>query len=381
MTSSPVPPIRLHRRPTVRPVVLDGDDDQLRREVGEQVAALFDHPPGLVLTGSCSAALEVAATSLALAPGDEVIVPAFTFPTSVSPFLARGAVVRFADVDPRTANLDVAAAGALVGPRTRAIVPMHYGGAAVDLSPIAALLADGGIDVVEDAAHATFARCGGRAVGRTGRFAAVSFHRTKNLSALEGGALVVNDPGDLEAALVAVDKGTDRAAFVAGRRSSYDWQGLGSAWRMTEGSLRYLAAELEGAERDQRRRLEVWDRYHAALGGWAVEQGVQLPAVPPGCELPAHLYSLVLPRAADRDRFVAHCAERGVEAARHYSSMPSSPHGERIRHGDDTCPVAADLAVRLVRIPLHPALGDDDVERVVDAVTSWRSPEDLSPSR
>jgi dTDP-4-amino-4,6-dideoxygalactose transaminase len=364
--------IPLQAPPSERLVPLGGPAEARRAAVAAAVAGLLGDPASVILTGSCSAALEAVAALLPLAAGDEVVVPAYTFPTAVAPFAARGATLRFADVDPATMNVAPASVLERLTEGTRAVVVMHYGGVAVDVSPWIEQAAILGASVVEDAAHGTFARSGGRPLGTLGRFGALSFHRTKNLSAHDGGALVVNDPADVEAALVAVDKGTDRVAFEAGRVRSYEWRGLGGAWRMGEAEVAYLAEELPSADARQRWRHEVWSAYVDGLAGWSAEIGVALPQVPEGVEHPAHLFHLVLPRAADRDSFVEHLAARGVQAARHYSALTATPYGRQLVRPGDACPVAEELAPRLVRIPLHHALDDAAVARVLDAVRSWR---------
>lgn len=365
------PLIALNARPEPRPVLLEGDDGVTRAATGARVAALVDHPPALVLTASCSSALETSAALLDLGPGDEVVVPAFTFPTSASPFLARRAAVRFADVDPIAASVTAETVAAVLTERTRAVVLTHYAGIGIDLGPLGDDLAERGIDVVEDAAHGLFASLDDRPLGRLGRFGCLSFHRTKNVSALDGGALLVNREDDVAAALVAVDKGTNRVAFDEGRVRSYEWMGLGTSARMSEGSLHYLAAELDRADAIQDRRRVVQARYQEALAPWAAEHGIGWPDPVPGRCSPAHIAHLVLPTAEARDAFVAHCAAVGVQAVRHYGSLPASGYGRTIRHPDDTCPVAARLADCLVRLPLHHQLSESDVDRVIDAVRSF----------
>ncbi|MFN8016875.1 MAG: aminotransferase class I/II-fold pyridoxal phosphate-dependent enzyme [Acidimicrobiales bacterium] len=368
--SSPAAPVLLHATATPRQVLVGGDDAAVRESATAQVATMLGDPSALVLTASCSAALDAAASLLDLSPGDEVVVPAFTFPTTAAAFAARGATLRFADADPVTANVDPASVLERLGPQTRAVVVTHYAGVAVDLGPLRAPLADRGIDLVEDAAHGTCAAVDGTPLGRLGRFAALSFHRTKNLSSVEGGALVANDAADAARILVAVDKGTNRVAFERGEVPSYEWSGLGSGWRMPEAAVRYLAEELPDLAAHQARRHEVVACYDAALGPWAAQVGATLPVVPPGRTSPAHLYHVVLP--ADRSGFVAHCAARGVQVARHYGSLPESAYGRRLVQPGDACPGASVLGERLVRIPLHHDLDDAAVARVVDAVTSWR---------
>lgn len=363
--------VPLNAVPEARTVTLTGDDQDLRESATAAIAELLADPPLVLLTSSCSSALDASAALVHLEPGDEVVVSAFTFPTSASPFVARGATVRFADVDPVTANVTPETLRSVLTDRTRAVVVTHYAGVAVDLAPFAEAFARDGIEVVEDAAHGLFASAAGIPLGRTGRFGCLSFHRTKNVSAIEGGALVVNRPEDVDVALVAVDKGTNRVRFEQGQVPAYEWKGVGSSWRMAEGSVRYLAAELEQRAAIQRRRHEVWDRYLAELAPWADASGVPLPVVPEGATGPAHLFHLVLPSLEDRDGLVAHAAQQGVQLARHYRPLPQSEFGTARRAGADPCPVAGQLGDRLVRIPLHHQLRDDDVDRVVAAVTSF----------
>jgi dTDP-4-amino-4,6-dideoxygalactose transaminase len=366
-----LPTIRLQPTPAARSLVVGGPAEHQRAEVTGALAELLHRPAAVLLTSACSTALEAVATLVPLGLGDEVVVPAYGFPTAVAPFASRGATIRFADVDPATLNVDPTSVLERLGPRTRAVVVMHYGGVAVDDAPWAGTAAEHGASVVEDAAHGIFAAVGGQPLGTLGRFGALSFHRTKNLSAHDGGALVVNRPEDVEAALVAIDKGTDRVRFDAGQVRSYEWQGLGGAWRMGDAEVAYLAAELaEGADR-QARRHRAWSAYAERLLDWAHARQVALPSVPGGVEHPAHQFHLVLPDAADRPAFVEHLGARGVQAARHYSALTATPFGRTLHQPSDRCPVAEELAPRLVRIPLHHQLDDAAIDRVVSAVTAW----------
>lgn len=365
--------MELHARPRVHRLPLGADDlPEVVERCTRAISELLDDPPAVLLTGSCSDALAAAATLVGVGPGDEVVVPAFAFPTAIAPFAAAGATIRFADVSSPAANLDPASVADRLGPRTRAVVAMHYGGIGAVGAELRSAIDEVGADLVEDAAHGLFARWDGRPLGTIGRFGALSFHRTKNLSALDGGALVVNREDDVDAAAAAVDKGTDRAAFFAGRTTSYEWQRIGGAWRMGEGAVRYLAEELAFAEDGQRRRRTIAATYRERLASWATEVGVGLPVDPPEATSPAHLFHLVLPAVGDRPGFVEHCAAAGVEVARHYGSMPTTPFGRTLRRPSDATPVADDLARRLVRLPLHPDLDDDAVDRVVEAVRGWR---------
>lgn len=347
--------------------------DELRTAVTVQLGEILDRPPAVELTSSCTHALEAAAVLLGVGPGDEVVVPAFTFPSTANAFLLRGATVRFADVDPTTGNVDPDEVERTISPATRAVAVMHYAGVACEMERIGELAAAHGADVVEDAAHGVFARVDGVPLGRLGRLAALSFHRTKNLSAVDGGALVVNDPDLVDTAIVAIDKGTNRVAFEEGRVRSYEWSGPGSAWRMPDPMVAVLAGQLAERDRIQAARHRAWSRYAAELRDWAGQVGATLPTVAAGVEHPAHIFWMALPPRADRSTFVAHCAERGVQTARHYGSLPASAYGRRIRDPRDTCPRAAELDARLVRLPLHSQLQDADVDRVLDAVTSFRA--------
>jgi dTDP-4-amino-4,6-dideoxygalactose transaminase len=338
--------------------------------VERDVAKLLDDPPAVLLTGSCTHALEAAALLSGVGPRDEVVVPAFTFPSTAAAFLLRGATVRFADIRPHDGNVDPLSIADRLTERTRVVVVVHYAGVGAEMDPIRDLAASSGAVVVEDAAHGVHARYAGRPLGRFGTFGCLSFHRTKNVTAGDGGALVVNDPGMCEAARIAIDKGTNRAAFDAGVVRAYEWSGLGSAWHLPDAAVPLLASSLADTERIQERRHRIWNRYAAELADWASERSATLPSVPERVEHPAHLFWITLPPGSDRDVFVQHCASRGVEVARHFSSLPSTPYGRSVAADGDRCPVADRFAAQLVRLPLHHLLSDDEVTRVIDAVTS-----------
>ena len=349
-----------------------GDDDaaDLRQATTARLAELLDRPPGIELTSSCTHAMEAAAVVLGVGRGDEVVVPAFTFPSTANAFLLSGATIRFADVNPAPGDVDPHSVERATNAATKVVVCTHYGGVGCDMDQLLAQATDGGWHLVEDAAHGLFGTFRGVPLGRFGTIGALSFHRTKNLSSFEGGAIVVNDPALVEDVRTAIDKGTNRVAFETGRVTSYEWTGPGSSWRMPDPMVVLLAEQLQRHEEIQRVRHHVWARYHHELAAWAERVGAVLPMVPRGCEHPAHIFWLVLPSQVDRVEFVAHCAGFGVQVARHYGSLPDSAYGRRIRNSADDCPNAAVLAERLVRLPLHHQLDDEDVDRVVEAVTS-----------
>lgn len=360
-----LPPVTLH---AVDP---RSDDWRARSDrAHELLSRLLAHPPAVHLSPSCTHALEAAATALDVGPGDEVVVPAYSFPSTANPFVLRGARVRFADSDPHTGNVTPDEVERCLGPQTRAVVCTHYGGAACDLDAITALCESHGADLIEDAAHGLFASYRGRPLGRHGRFGAFSFHRTKNISCVDGGALVVNSPGDLADVDVVLDKGTNRRAFESGEVPAYEWVAPGSSWRLSDPLAALLYEELCDADERQERRHEVWDRYRDELTSWADRTGALLARPPAAAAHSAHLFWVVLPEQVDRSTFVARCAERGVEVARHFGSLPHSGFGRSIADPADACPISLRLDRQLVRLPLHHALGDDEVTRVIEAVTS-----------
>jgi dTDP-4-amino-4,6-dideoxygalactose transaminase len=328
--------------------------------------------PRVLLTTSCTHALEMCALLLDLAPGDEVIVPSFTFVSTVNAFALRGARPVFADVRPDTLNLDESLLPELIGPRTRAIVPVHYAGVGCDMEAILALAGRHGIAVVEDNAHGLFGRRGGRRLGTSGCLATLSFHETKNVTCGEGGALIVNDPRYLERAEIVWQKGTNRSQFFRGTVDKYSWVDLGSSYLPSDLLAAFLLAQLEARERIQAARRRLWERYDQELAGWAAASGARLPVVPPGCEQPYHLFYLLLPSLAARQALIAHLRGHGILAVFHYVPLHLSVYGRQAAASLRDCPVATDAADRLVRLPLFYDLSAADQTRVIAAVQSFR---------
>ena len=321
-----------------------------------------------LLTTSCTHALEMCALLLDLAPGDEVVVPAFAFVTTVNAFALRGAKPVFVDVRPDTLNLDERALEPRIGPRTKAIVALHYAGVACEMDAILALASARGIPVVEDNAHGLFGRYKGRTLGTLGRFATQSFHETKNVTCGEGGALLVNDPRDVERAEIVREKGTDRSRFLRGLVHKYEWVDLGSSWVPSDLLAAFLYAQLEARERIQARRRAIWERYSRELGSWASNRGVALPVVPAHCEPPWHLFHLLMPSSAERAALIRRLEEKGILAVFHYQPLHLSPMGRRFGGRERDCPVAEDVAARLVRLPFFNSLTEEEQGEVIDAV-------------
>ncbi len=324
--------------------------------------------PRVLLTASCTDALEMCAVLLRVGPGDEVIVPSFTFVSTANAFALLGARPVFADVRPDTLNLDETQLEGLVTERTRAIVPVHYAGVGCEMDAISALAAERGIAVVEDNAHGLFGTYRGRPLGRFGALATQSFHETKNVICGEGGALVVNDADLLERAEIVREKGTNRARFLRGQVDKYTWVDLGSSYLPSDVTAAYLLAQLEARDEIQRRRAAIWERYRAGLGDWAASRGVTLPHVPAHCGQAFHMFYLLLPDEAVRERFIAHLRARRLQAVFHYVPLHTSEMGRRFGGREGQCPVAEDVSLRLVRLPFHTGLTESEQARVIEAV-------------
>ncbi len=327
--------------------------------------------PRVLLTTSCTHALELAALLLELGPGDEVIVPSFTFVSTVNAFVLRGARPVFADVRADTLNLDEARLEALISARTRAIVPVHYGGVGCEMDAILEIAARHGVAVVEDNAHGLYGRYRGRALGTFGRMATQSFHETKNITCGEGGALVLNDQRDVGRAEIMREKGTNRAKFFRGEVDKYTWVDIGSSYVMSDLLAAFLYGQLERAAGIQARRRQIWTTYDALLADWARAHEVRTPVVPPHCDQAYHLYALLLPTAEQRDRFIAHLKARGVLAVFHYLPLNLSPMGQAFGGIPGQCPVTEALSARLVRLPFFNAMSDDEQAYVIDAVVRF----------
>jgi dTDP-4-amino-4,6-dideoxygalactose transaminase len=303
---------------------------------------------------------------LDLRPGDEVIMPSFTFVSTANAYVLRGAVPVFVDCRPDTLNLDESAMEAAVTPRTRAVVVVHYGGVACEMDTITKVAERHGLAVIEDNAHGLGGTYQGRPLGSLGALATQSFHATKNVSCGEGGALLINDDRLRERAEILREKGTDRSRFFRGQVDKYRWMDLGSSYLPADLLAAGLTAQLEAFGEIQRRRQAVWSAYDAAFAG----QGM---VVPPGREHPAHLYYLLMPDLDRRQALLRHLTGHGVQATFHYQPLHSAPAGRLFgRTGPGGCPVTEDVADRLVRLPLYAGLSDAEVQAVISAVRSFR---------
>jgi dTDP-4-amino-4,6-dideoxygalactose transaminase len=323
---------------------------------------------GVFMTPSCSAALEMAMRLSGIGPGDEVIMPSFTFVSTASAAARTGATPVFVDIEPNALNIDPAAVAAAVGPRTRAICVVHYGGVSCDMQAIDEVAEAAGLTVIEDAAHAIGASWQGRPLGSIGRMATLSFHETKNLQCGEGGALLVNDPSLIGQAEIMHNKGTNRAQFFRGEVDRYTWVGDGSNYVMSELSAAFLAGQFDNADPVTAARMGTWRSYYDAFAGAERRGLLRRPIVPAGCDHNAHLFYLLLPDRARRDALIAALAERGVQAVFHYVPLHSAPAGRRLGRTSGSLRVTDDLSGRLVRLPLWHGLSEEQVGRVIDSV-------------
>ncbi len=325
-----------------------------------------------LLTTSCTHALEMTALLLGIQPGDEVIVPSFTFVSTVNAFVLRGARPAFADIRRDTLNIDETRLEGLLSPRTRAIVTVHYAGVACEMDAILELAASHRIAVVEDNAHGLFGRYRGRPLGTFGGLAAQSFHETKNITCGEGGALLINDPSFSDRAEILREKGTNRTRFFRGQIDKYTWVDVGSSYLPSDILAAFLWAQLENWRRIQERRRRVWEHYWALLESWASERGVGLPQVPSHCEQPYHMFYLLLPSLEARQGLIAHLREAGILSVFHYLPLHLSEMGRRFGGQKGDCPVTEDVSERLLRLPFYNDLSADDQALIAKRILAFR---------
>jgi dTDP-4-amino-4,6-dideoxygalactose transaminase len=323
----------------------------------------------VLLVNSCTSALEIALILLNVGPGDEVILPSFTFVSCANAVVLRGATPVFADVDPLTLSMSPASISRCVTESTRAVMQVHYGGSTRDLPAISQLCTARNIELVEDAAHGFLGVEQGRAVGTWGTLGAFSFHETKNFSMGEGGALVVNHERLVERSEIVREKGTNRKLFSQGLVDKYTWVDIGSSYVASELLAAMLWSQLVDAESIQSRRVKIWEQYAQQLSPWASKVDFVLPPNEDWACGPAHLFYVLAPTFECRNRFLAWVRSRGVDAVFHYVSLHDSPFGSQFAR--ETCPVSFGVAERLVRLPLFPSMSDDEFRHIVDAVTSF----------
>jgi dTDP-4-amino-4,6-dideoxygalactose transaminase len=328
--------------------------------------------PKVLLTTSCTHALEMTALLLDLKPGDEVIIPSFTFVSSVNAFVLRGARPVFIDVRPDTLNMDETQFESLITARTKAVVPVHYAGVGCEMDTIMEVASRRNVAVIEDNAHGLFGKYRGQPLGTFGQLATQSFHETKNFNCGEGGALLVNDPAYIERAEIIREKGTNRSRFFRGQVDKYTWVDLGSSYLPSELLAAYLYAQLEARTQIQKRRREIWEYYNEHLQDWANHQGVTFPFIPEECEQAYHMFYILMPSLAERQALIAHLKERGILSVFHYLPLHLSEMGQQFGGKAGDCPVTEDISDRLLRLPFYNALSEAEQEQVVAAINDFR---------
>ena len=325
----------------------------------------------VLLTTSGTTALDMAALLSCLEPGDEVILPSYTFSSTATAFVLAGARLVFVDIRPDTMNIDERKIEDAVTDRTRVIVPVHYAGVACEMDTILAIAEKHGLKVAEDAAQGVMSTYRGRALGTIGDFGCFSFHETKNYSMGEGGALLLRDDTYIERAEILREKGTNRARFFRGQVDKYTWVDLGDSFLPSELNAAYLWAQLEEAEEMLARRMAAWNRYDAALRPLAEEGLMEVPVIPEGCEHNAHMYYLKCRDLAQRTDFISFMKGRGVQCVFHYIPLHSAPAGLRFGrfHGEDEYTTRE--SERLVRLPLFDAITPAQQEEVINGVKAF----------
>jgi dTDP-4-amino-4,6-dideoxygalactose transaminase len=330
--------------------------DHLRDELG--CAAVL-------LTHSCTAALEMSALLAEVGPGDEVILPSFTFTTTATAFVMRGATPVFVDILPETLNIDPELAARAVTERTRAIVAVHYAGVGCEMDALREITEQHGLMLIEDAAQGVGSTWEGRPLGAIGALGTFSFHETKNVMSGEGGALLINDPALIERAEILQEKGTNRRAFHRGQVDKYSWVDLGSSFLPSELTAAFLWAQLEEADSITQRRLRIWKRYHEALAPLERAGRLRRPIVPAHVRHNAHMYYVLLGDGEARDAALKTLDAIGINAVFHYVPLHSSPAGRRFGRADGPLPVTDQISARLLRLPLWVEMTDDDIDYVV----------------
>jgi len=327
--------------------------------------------PKVFLTTSCTHALEMAALLLNIKPGDEVIVPSFTFVSTINAFVLRGAKPVFCDIRPDTLNLDENLLENLITARTRVVLPVHYAGVGCEMDTIMEIAGRHGIPVVEDNAHGLFGKYKGRYLGTFGAMATQSFHETKNITCGEGGALFINDAGYIERAEIIREKGTNRTRFFRGQVDKYTWVDVGSSYLPSDILAAFLYGQLEVSETIQAKRRRIWETYYDRLKDWANGNHIGLPVIPETCEQTYHMFYMLLPSLEQRQALISHLKQQGIGSVFHYLPLHLSDMGRTFGGRPGDCPVTEDVSDRLLRLPFYNNLSGADQSRVIHAIQEF----------
>lgn len=340
-------------------------------QIAEASLSRISGSPRTLLTTSCTHALEMAALLLNVQPGDEVIVPSYTFVSTALAFATAGATPVFVDVDEQTLNLSVDGVADAISERTKAVCTVHYGGVTSTIDLLAQLCSKKGIPLVEDNAHGLGATFKGKELGTWGQMSSLSFHETKNITSGEGGALCLNEPSLSDRAEILREKGTDRSRYMRGQVDKYTWVDFGSSWVMSDMLAAILVGQLESFQEIQLKRMHVWNSYMAELSAWADNYGFSLPYVPKDCDHSAHMFYVRLNDLDQRDQFTAHMKKNGISTAFHYQALNASPMGEFYGGRSGECPVSEKASNTLVRLPLFLSLTDSEIDHVISSAVKF----------
>ncbi len=325
-----------------------------------------------LITTNCTHALEMSAILLDLKEGDEVIVPSFTFVSTLNAFILRGAKPVFIDIRPDTLNMDENKLEELITDKTKAIYVVHYAGVGCEMDRILEIAQKYGLDVVEDNAHGIFGKYKGKYLGTFGKFATQSFHETKNISCGEGGALLINDSNFIERAEIIREKGTNRSRFFRGQVDKYTWVDIGSSFLPSDILAAILLSHLEESQIIQGKRKEIWENYDYALKEWTHDNKVIQPFIPEHCEQSYHMYYLLLPDLKTRQAFIRHLKDRGIQSVFHYVPLHTSEMGKKYGYEEGNLPVTEDISSRLVRLPMYFDLTPTDLKKINQAVIDFK---------
>lgn len=324
--------------------------------------------PKALLTTNCTHALEMSGLLLDLQPGDEVIIPSYTFVSTVNAYVLRGAKPVFCDIRPDTINFDENKLEELITPRTKAIAVVHYAGVGCEMNTIMEIANHHGIPVIEDNAHGLYGKYRGQNLGTIGIMATQSFHETKNFQCGEGGALLINDLQYIERAEIIREKGTNRSRFFRGQVDKYTWVDVGSSYLPSDILAAFLYAQLEQRDTIQSKRQQLWERYNQELGDWASKNDVTLPTIPIECEQAYHMFYILLPSLEARSALIQHLAEHEILAVFHYLPLHTSEYGMKFGGKEGDCPVTEDISDRLLRLPFFNGMSEQDQTDVITAL-------------
>jgi len=327
--------------------------------------------PKALLTTSCTHALELAAILLGIEPGDEVIVPSYTFVSTANAFVLRGATPVFADCREDTLNIDETLLESLITPRTKAIVVVHYAGVGCEMDTIIDIAKRKEISVIEDNAHGLFGKYKDRYLGTFGSMATQSFHETKNFMSGEGGALLINDPSYVQRAEIIREKGTDRARFFRGEVDKYTWVDVGSSFLPSDILAAFLYAQLNARDAIQTARMKIWAAYDEGLADWADSYGIRLPVIPPHCTQAHHMFYLLMPSQETRAGLIAHLKKKSILSVFHYQPLHLSEMGVHFGGRAGQCPVAEDVSERLLRLPFYSGLTSAEQAEVIETIREY----------